>query len=566
MKQLTLLFVTALTIISCKTNKKTKADTILFNATFYTLYDSLLTAEAVAIKDGKILAVGTKTNIFNTYETTDTQNLNGSYVYPGFIDGHAHFYGLGMFTSRTDLTGCKSFDEVLQRVQEFAATNNEPWLLGRGWDQNIWENKQFPDKAQLDELFPEKPVLLKRVDGHAALANQKALDLAGITAKTVIAGGKVEVKNGKLTGILVDNAVDALEKAIPPPTNAQVEAYLLKAQAVCLANGLTTVVDAGLEKRYIDIIKKLQDEGKLKIRLNVMVSADSAGLAYYIKNGPIKTPLLNVNSFKLYGDGALGSRGACLLQPYHDEPSTHGFLLSSPQKLEEVVKRVAASNFQLCTHAIGDSAGRFILDAYGKALGPNNNRRWRIEHAQVISTEDVTKFKQFGILPSMQPTHAMSDINWADERLGEERLKQAYMLKTLMEQNGMIILGTDFPVETVSPIRTFYTAVERQEPSKWVFKSSNVYTAEEAAKMPWAFQPENRLNRTEALKGMTIWAAYGSFEEKEKGTIEPGKWADFTVLDADLLNGAITWLDSNDNYHEASVISTWIGGKKVFGK
>ncbi|HYG15260.1 MAG TPA: amidohydrolase family protein [Bacteroidia bacterium] len=332
MKQLTLLLTFTLVFISCKTNKKNKADTILFNATFYTLNDSLPKTEAIAIKDGKILAAGLKTEIFNAYEPTDTQDLKGAFVYPGFIDGHAHFYGLGVFTSRADLTGSQSFDEVLQRVQKFAESNNEPWLQGRGWDQNLWENKQFPDKARLDKLFPDRPVLLKRVDGHAALANQAALDLAGITTKTVIVGGKVEVKKGKLTGILVDNAVDELEKAIPLPTDAQVEAYLLKAQDICLANGLTTVVDAGLEKRYIDIIKKLQDEGKLKIRLNVMVSADSAGLAYYIKNGPIKTPLLNVSAFKLYGDGALGSRGACLLEPYHDEPSMYGFLLSTTRK------------------------------------------------------------------------------------------------------------------------------------------------------------------------------------------------------------------------------------------
>ncbi|MDL5044567.1 amidohydrolase family protein, partial [Oscillatoria amoena NRMC-F 0135] len=277
-----------------------------------------------------------------------------------------------MFTHRADLTGSKSFEEALMRLQEFAKTNREPWLLGRGWDQNLWEGKKFPDKTKLDELFPDRPVLLKRVDGHGALANQKALDLAGITSKSVIAGGMVEVKAGKLTGILLDNAVDSVEKAVPQPTDEQIKIYLLKAQEICFANGLTSVVDAGLEKRFIDIIKKLQDEGLLKIRLNVMVSADDAGLEYYLKNGPIKTPLLNVSSFKLYGDGALGSRGACLLQPYSDAPETKGFLLSSPEKLTEVINKVAKSKFQLCTHCIGDSANRFVLNAYGAALGENN--------------------------------------------------------------------------------------------------------------------------------------------------------------------------------------------------
>lgn len=558
-KQIGFILFALLLLANCTPKATTQnIDKLLYNATFYTLVDSWPTAAAVAIHQGKIVGIGNKDELLKQFTPDTTEDLKGAFVYPGFIDGHAHFYGLGMFTHRADLTGSKSFEEALMRLQEFAKTNREPWLLGRGWDQNLWEGKKFPDKTKLDELFPDRPVLLKRVDGHGALANQKALDLAGITSKSVIAGGMVEVKAGKLTGILLDNAVDSVEKAIPQPTDEQVKTYLLKAQEICFANGLTSVVDAGLEKRFIDIIKKLQDEGLLKIRLNVMVSADDAGLEYYLKNGPIKTPLLNVSSFKLYGDGALGSRGACLLQPYSDAPDTKGFLLSSPERLTEVINRVAKSKFQLCTHCIGDSANRFVLNAYGAALGENNNRRWRIEHAQVVNRDDIAKYKQFGVLPSMQPTHATSDGSWAVDRLGSERITNAYALKTLMQQNGLIVLGTDFPVEGVSPLETFYTAVKRATYTQLSVKSNLIPADSSTNEAQWGFQPQDALSRIEALKGITIWAAYGSFEENEKGSMVVGKYADFTVLNKDIL--------TTQSLHEAQVLSTWINGVKVFVK
>lgn len=517
-------------------------DKILYNATFYTLNDKQPTVEAVAVYKGKIVAMGKKDSLVSiSIRSAQLVDMKGAFVYPGFIDGHAHFYGLGMFAARADLTGTKSYDELIVRLIQFSKTNTEPWLLGRGWDQNLWDIKEFPHKWILDSLFPDRPILLKRVDGHAALANQKALDLAGITAKSVIEGGKVEVKNGELTGILLDNAVDSLEKAIPDPTDEQIRNYLLEAQKQCFENGLTTVVDLGLERKYIEIIQQMQAEGILKIRLNVMISAFPAELDYYLAKGPFKTDLLNVNAFKLYGDGALGSRGACLLEPYSDDLTNYGFLLQSPEKLEAIVKRVANSKFQLCTHSIGDSAVRFTLDAYSRALGVNNNRRWRIEHAQVVHPNDVKKFGQYGILPSMQPTHAMSDMDWADERLGAERVQTAYSLKAMLQQNGLIILGTDFPVEAVSPLATFYTATQRVTVN---------------GHPPGGFQPQNALTPIEALKGMTIWAAYGSFEEKEKGSIEVGKFADFTVLDKEILTEKAPY--------SAKVLQTWVGGERMY--
>lgn len=558
MKKLLNILVILITVllVSCK-DKPTKktADKLLFNATFYTVNDSNSVVEAVIVTGDKIVAVGKKEQLLATYKVKEEVDLQGNFVYPGFIDGHAHFYGLGMFESRANLTGSKSYDELIERLQEFAKTNNEEWLQGRGWDQNIWEVKEFPNKAKLDELFPNTPVFLKRVDGHAALANQKALDMAGITSKSFIGGGKIIMKDGEPTGVLVDNAADSVESIIPEPTDEQVKAYLLKAQEMCLANGLTSVVDCGLEKRYIDIIKQMSDAGELKIRLYVMISAYEPELDYYLKNGKIKTPTLNVNSFKVYGDGALGSRGACLIHPYHDDADEHGFLLQSHQEYRGIIERVAKSDFQLNTHCIGDSAVRFMLDEYGKALGENNDRRWRIEHAQIVHhPDDVAKFGKYNILPSMQPTHAISDMDWADERLGEERLKMAYALKNLMQQNGMVILGTDFPVEDVSPLATFYTAVMRNTYDN-LKKSSTLYIEGKDSMPDVGFQTENALTRLQTLKGMTIWAAYGSFEEKEKGSIEVGKYADFTVLDKDLLNGDIS---------QVTILGTWIGGKQLY--
>jgi len=439
MKKITYFLISVVLVSACanKTPKQ-QADKLLYNATFYTVSDSLPTVQAIIISGDKIVATGKKTELLNQYKVKQEINLKGKFVYPGFIDGHAHFYGLGMFESKANLMGSKNFDELVERLKKFAEDNTETWLQGRGWDQNIWEVKEFPDKAKLDKLFPNIPVFLKRIDGHAALANQKALDMAGITKKSFISGGKIILKDGKLTGVLVDNAADSVERIIPQPTDAQIKSYLLKAQEICLQNGLTSVVDCGLEKRYIDIIKQMSAAGELKIRLYVMISAYPPELEYYLKNGKIKTPTLNVNSFKVYGDGALGSRGACLIHPYHDAPNENGFLLQSHQKYKNIIKRVANSDFQLNAHCIGDSAVRFMLNQYGKALGENNNRRWRIEHAQIVHhPDDVAKFGKYNILPSMQPTHAISDMDWADERIGNKRLKMSYALKTLMQQSPL---------------------------------------------------------------------------------------------------------------------------------
>ena len=394
------------------------------------------------------------------------------------------------------------------------------WLIGYGWDQNDWVIKDFPTNEKLNELFPDRPVLLTRIDGHAAIANQKALNEAGLKPGHSITGGEVEVKNGKLTGILIDNAVDLVSSKIPASSKEHFKQALLDAQKNCFAVGLTTIDDCGLSYEEVDEIKALQDNGELKMRLYVMLSDDKSNFDYLEKKGIIKTDRLNVRSFKVYADGALGSRGACLLQPYSDKPGHYGFLLSKPEHFDSVANWISQKGFQMCTHAIGDSGNRTMLNIYAKYLKGKNDLRWRIEHAQVVNQNDFILFGKNSIIPSVQPTHATSDMYWAGDRLGNERVKGAYAYKQLLQQNGWIPLGTDFPVEDISPFKTFYAAVVRKDAKGWPDAG---------------YQMENALTREEALRGMTIWAAKSNFEEKEKGSLETGKFADFIILDKDMM-------------------------------
>ncbi len=384
---------------------------------------------------------------------------------------------------------------------------------------------------------------MHRVDGHAVIANQAALNIAGIKPGQKIAGGEIETINGKLTGVLVDNAVGIVTRKIPDPTEQLTQNALLSAQTNCFAVGLTTVDDCGLPYTMINTIAELQHKGALKMRLYVLLSDKPENYEYLFKRGVYKTPGLDVRGFKVYADGALGSRGACLLQPYTDQKNWSGFLLSSQKHFEEVAKKIADKGFQMCTHAIGDSANRVMLKVYAAVLKGKNDRRWRIEHSQVIAPKDMSMFGQYSIIPSVQPTHATSDMYWAGQRLGSQRLKSAYAYKQLMEQNGWIPLGTDFPVENISPIYTFYAAVVRKDQKGFPANG---------------FQIENALSRTEALKGMTIWAAKANFEEKEKGSIEVGKYADFVITDQDLMKASANALP------KVNVLKTYINGEKVY--
>ena len=503
-----------LIITSCGTNK-TDVDTIITNANVYTVDANFSNAEAFAVKDGKFVAVGTAADIKNKYKAKALIDVAGQTVLPGFIDAHCHFYGLGLNQLQVNLRDTKSYDEVIRKVVEFQKKKPSKFIIGRGWDQNDWDVKTYPTKAELDKLFPNTPVALTRIDGHAMICNQAALDLAKITENTIAEGGEILKENGKLTGLLIDNPMELVEAIFPEPTKQQQIDALLEAQKICTALGLTTVSDAGLDKQVIELIDSLQQAGALDMRVYAMISNKKANLDYYLNKGKIKTDRLNVQSVKVYADGALGSRGAALKQDYSDQHDHFGALVIGVEAYQDLAKQIEKAGYQMNTHAIGDSANRFVLQTYAKTLQSESNRRWRVEHAQVITDNDFEYFKNENIIPSIQPTHATSDMYWAEDRLGKERIKGAYAYKRLLEKSGRVALGTDFPVERVSPFLTFYAAVSRQDTKQYP---------------EGGFNKENGLTREETLKGMTIWAAYSNFEEAEKGSIEVGKYADFIIL------------------------------------
>jgi predicted amidohydrolase YtcJ len=525
-------------------SQKEKVDLFVTNARVYTADSTFSTVSAFVVKDGKFLAVGSADELVKAYDADSTADLNGQPVYPGFFDPHSHFLGLGQMLDQADLVSTESYDEIINRLKQFARKHPDAiWLIGRGWDQNDWADKQFPTKEKLDAAFPNIPVALTRIDGHALLVNSKALRLAQVTAGSKLAGGEVVIANGQPTGVLIDNAMQLVKRVLPRPDNADKARMLLGAEKACVALGLTSVSDAGISPDEINLIDSLQRTGKLKIRDYAMVSLGEPNLNYFLKRGPFQTDRLTVRSFKLYADGALGSRGACLRKPYSDRPETGGFLLLSPEELNRVSTLLYKSGFQANTHCIGDSANHLMLDIYGKLLKTRNNRRWRIEHAQVVSPDDFWKFGRYSIIPSVQPTHATSDMYWAADRLGPIRVKGAYAFKDLMKQDGLIAFGSDFPVEYVNPLFGFHSAVARQD----------------AKNFPkGGYQAENAVDRKSALLAMTRWAAYANFEDHLRGCIAPGKQADFVVLDRDIMTVP------NEQLRATKVRQTWIGGERVF--
>ncbi|MDY0780189.1 amidohydrolase [Tenacibaculum sp. IB213877] len=534
-KLISLASLLTLIFISCG---KEKSDLIVTNAKVYTVNKDFETAQSFAVKNGKIIAVASNEEIKKKYKSSNIIDAENNAVYPGFIDAHCHFYGLGLQQQKVDLVGTQSYDEVLERLLDFKKDKNTLYITGRGWDQNDWKVKEFPTKDQLDELFPNTPIAITRIDGHAMLVNQKAIDLAGINKDSKIDGGEFIKKDGELTGVLIDNAMSFIK--IPQPTKKQQIQALIDAQKICFDLGLTTVDDAGLDKEVIELIDSLQQTGDLKMRVYAMISNNQKNLDYYLNKGIIKTDKLNVRSVKVYADGALGSRGAALKAEYSDKKGHFGALVNSYENLQNVAKRIAESNYQMNTHAIGDSANYIMLKTYNEVLKGKENRRWRIEHAQIVDLQDFNLFKN--VLPSIQPTHATSDMYWAEDRVGAERIKGAYAYNNLLKQYGKVALGTDFPIEHVSPLYTFYAATARKDLKGY---PENGY------------QTENALSRENTLKGMTIWNAYANFEEDEKGSIEVGKFADFIILDKDIMTV------SEEEIPTTKVLATYVGGQKV---
>ena len=517
-------FILAISMFSCS---KTKVELIVHNANVYTVDSQFSKATAFAVDDGKFVAVGSENDILKHYSAAYTLDAQGQSVYPGFIDGHCHFVGYGETKVRyADLNSCQSFEEVLERLEKHNENNDSEWLLGRGWDQNLWEVKEFPVNTELNRRFPNKKVLITRVDGHAVLVSDNVLKIIGLNKVN-----RVDVMSG---GILLDNAAD-MAKAVVPQLNNQQKINALKiAQRDCFAHGLTGVTDAGLDISSIALIDSLQTEDVLKMKVNAMVNPDDETMDYFMKFGVIEKERLTVRSVKIYADGALGSRGAKLLEPYSDAPETSGLLVEDEAFYDHVCEKAYNAGYQVCCHAIGDGGVRMILNEYAKFLKGTNDLRWRVEHSQVVDPQDFALYKEYSIIPSIQATHCTSDMPWAEDRLGSERVKNAYAYKTLLEQNGWLINGTDFPIEHVSPIKTFYSSVARKHLT------------------------DNKLSREEALKSMTIWAAKGYFAEDRKGSIEIGKEADFVILSDDIMT------IEDEKIPEVKVVNTFINGEMVF--
>ncbi len=536
---LLLLFV----ICGCSGNKQ-QADLIIYNAKVYTVDENFTIAESFVVINGKFIAVGSNEDIKNRYQSKEVLNLEGKVVYPGFIDAHCHFngYSNGLYRS-VNLSGTESFIQIIKIIQKHAESHPSEWIIGRGWDQNDWEEKEFPNNKILDSLFPNNLVMLTRIDGHAILVNSKALKQGGITKDTKIEGGEVVIKDGFLTGILIDNAADAIKSIVPAlKTSLKAKAFI-EAQKKCFAVGLTSVVDAGLKIKTINLLDSLQKTGDLQMRIFAMLTVSDKDYEQYMQRGKYKTDYLNVRSVKCYADGALGSRGALLIEPYSDMPSANGLLVNKPDFFKKVCEKALKCGYQVCTHAIGDSAVRMMLNIYSEFLMVENDLRWRIEHSQIVHPDDLVLFNKCSIIPSIQTTHATSDMIWAMDRIGTERIKGAYAYQQLLKQNGWIINGTDFPVEDINPLLSFYAAVAR--------KNIEGYPNN-------GFQMENALTRDQALKAMTIWAAKGSFEENEKGSIEADKFADFVVLQDDIMMIDI------EKIPKTKVIMTYIAGKQVY--
>lgn len=531
-------------IMGCTTNKQ--IDLIVYNGKVYTVDSAFSISEAFAVNNGMVVEIGESQDLLNRYDAVEKIDADGKFIYPGFYDAHAHFFMLAETMDEVDLTGSRSFDEMLTRLKSYNRQNPEKtWIRGSGWDQNLWPEKEFPTKDSLDKYFPEIPVYLSRVDYHAALVNTAALSRAQLDSAYFVEGGLISAnQDGEPDGILIDNAMGIVQNYMPKEENQDLLKILRRAQDSLLSVGLTSIVDAGLTREEIDALKIFYNEDSLQIRNYAMIAANPSTIKQYLRSGTYESDRLTVRSFKLMADGALGSRGACLLHHYHDAPTT-GFLLQSPEEFDDIIRRLANSNFQVNTHAIGDSANRVILDSYGRHLKNGKERRWRIEHAQIIAPSDFHKFSDFHIIPSVQPTHATSDMYWAAERLGEERLQTAYAYKQLLEEYGLLALGSDFPVEHYNPLYGFHAAVARVDASGYP---------------KGGFQMENAISREDALKGMTIWAAFSCFQEKKRGSLEKGKDADFVILNEDIMTAPL------DRLRDIQTLRTVIAGETVFQK
>ncbi|MGD0578802.1 MAG: amidohydrolase [Bryobacteraceae bacterium] len=498
------------------------ADLIIENARIYTLDKAHPLARSMAIGNGRILAVDGDLASYSGPRTTHI-DLRGATVVPGLIDSHAHLRGLGELLETRDLRHVKTIAEIAEYVRLQAAVRKPgEWIVGRNWDQTNWGGL-FPSARDLDGAALHNPVLLTRVDGHAAWVNSLALQLAHVTPQTPDPPGGKIIKDaaGRPTGVLIDNAQGLVRSKLPPPSADQARRQLALAARECARLGLTTIHDAGISSLELDAYRALIAADQLPLRIYAMIGGTGPLWREYQRRGPEIGDRLTVRAIKLFADGALGSRGAALWQPYTDDPGNTGLLMMSQADIEKIARDALAHGFQVCTHAIGDRANRTVLDAYAAALGGPNDHRFRIEHAQVVSLPDFQRFKDFSILPAMQATHATSDMRWIAQRLGPDRVAGAYAWRRFLDLGIPVANGSDTPVEEPNPMLGLYSAITRQDL---------------AGDPPGGWMPSQRMTRAEALESFTLSGAFAAFEEHLKGSLEPGKLADFIVLDRDIMS------------------------------
>ena len=529
-----------------------RADILFVNGAVTTLDPEHPTASAFAISGDRIIAVGDAEELRSSLVPDTVIDLGGAGVVPGLIDAHGHLESLGALLATLNLAGTTSIEEIQHKVRE-AADDLPPgvWIRGRGWDQNRWPTKGFPHRAALDSITGIRPVLLVRIDGHAVWVSSVVLDRAGIGPDTPDPSGGHIVRDasGIPTGVLVDNAIGLLDQVIPRPRPEERERFLEAALQECTLYGLTSVHDMGVDLEGVEIYKKLGREHRLPLRVYVALEAPGPAWEHYREHGPevdLYDGMLTIRAVKLYADGALGSRGAALIAPYSDDPGNRGLTLATHDELKDLCLQAYAAGFQVCTHAIGDRANSIVLDVYQEALNPLSekefDRRFRVEHAQVLDPPDVPRFAKLGVLPSMQPTHCTSDMYWAEGRLGPERAKYAYAWRSLIEAGSVIPGGSDFPVESPNPLLGLYAAVTRQDLQGWP---------------EGGWHPEQRMSREEALKSFTAWAAFAAFQEDRKGRIAPDFLADLTILSVNPMTVAPREIAS------ARVLRTIVGGRTV---
>ncbi|MCP9292077.1 amidohydrolase [Gracilimonas sediminicola] len=543
-----LLFALGISISACTNTGDVKT---FVNANGYTFSDdSLVTFTTMIIEDGKIKKVGGQE--LSDGASGEIIDLAGKTVLPGLIDAHGHVMGLGFQELNVNVAGIESLEATLDTIKAYAEANPElDWIQGRGWNQTLWEENEFPTAEDLDRVVPDRPVYLSRVDGHAGWVNSKALELAQISKDTPDPqGGKIiRDGNGEATGVFVDAAENYIMEIIPDPTEVERKRALEEALEQMASMGLTSVHDAGVSATNWEIYKEFAGQGKMTTRIYAMIGGMTA-FEELSQNGPVDSyanDRLALRSVKLYSDGALGSRGAAMIEPYSDDPGNRGLLFADQQEFNETMMTTASAGFQTNVHAIGDRANRVILNAFEHVrdeLG-NQGLRHRIEHAQIVALEDIPRFAELDIIASMQPRHATSDKNMAVDRVGEERIEGGYAWQTFLDQGTIVAAGSDFPVEPSNPFWGLYSSVTRMDHD---------------GNPPGGWYPDESLSRAQALKAFTIDAAYAAHQEEVLGSIEEGKWADFVVIDQDYFE-----VPARDIY-KVDVLETWVAGEKVYSK